>query len=71
MPTITQIKYALAVYELRHFGKAAKRLPCQSANVSMQLQKLEDEMETILFDRSKMPVRPTQRGSRFCSRCAP
>ncbi|MEZ4744333.1 MAG: LysR substrate-binding domain-containing protein [Bdellovibrionota bacterium] len=56
MPTITQLEYLIAVDKERHFGKAAKRCHVSQPSLSAQIQKLEDELEVIIFDRSKKPI---------------
>jgi LysR family hydrogen peroxide-inducible transcriptional activator len=60
--TLTQLEYVLAVNKFRHFGKAAKSCFVTQPTLSMQVQKLEDELEIILFDRSKSPILPTSEG---------
>ncbi|MCK5884227.1 MAG: hydrogen peroxide-inducible genes activator [Bacteriovoracaceae bacterium] len=60
--TITQLEYVLAVDRNRHFGKAAKECCVTQPTLSMQLQKLEDELGIIIFDRSKSPILPTIEG---------
>lgn len=60
--TITQLEYVLAVEKYRHFGKASKACHVTQPTLSMQLQKLEDELGIILFDRSKSPTLPTLEG---------
>jgi LysR family hydrogen peroxide-inducible transcriptional activator len=60
--TLTQLEYALAVNKFRHFGKAAKACHVTQPTLSMQLQKLEDTLGVILFDRSKSPILPTLDG---------
>lgn len=62
MATITQMEYALAVMQHRHFGKAADAVNVSQPTLSMQLQKLEDELGAVLFDRSKKPIVPTEKG---------
>lgn len=60
--TLTQLEYLVAVDTHRHFGKAARATHITQPTLSMQLQKLEDELGVILFDRSKSPVIPTAEG---------
>lgn len=62
MATITQLEYAVAVEKARHFGLAAKACHVSQPTLSQQLQKLEDELGLILFDRLKKPVLPTPEG---------
>ncbi len=60
--TITQLEYVLAVNKFRHFGKAAKHCHVTQPTLSMQLQKLEEELDIIVYDRSKNPIIPTREG---------
>lgn len=60
--TLTQLEYVLAVNKHKHFGKAAESCFVTQPTLSMQLQKLEDELEITIFDRSKSPVQPTDDG---------
>ena len=63
--TITQIEYALAVYQKRNFVEAAKSCHISQPTLSMQLKKLEEEIGYILFDRSKLPIIVTEEGEVF------
>ncbi|MDD0854860.1 LysR substrate-binding domain-containing protein [Halobacteriovorax sp. GB3] len=63
--TITQLEYVLAVDKFRHFGKASKACHVTQPTLSMQLQKLEDELGIIIFDRSKSPTLPTMEGAKL------
>jgi LysR family hydrogen peroxide-inducible transcriptional activator len=60
--TLTQLEYVLAVNRYRHFGNAAKACFVTQPTLSMQVQKLEEELGIILFDRSKSPILPTPEG---------
>lgn len=60
--SITQLEYALAVHRTGHFAKAAKECHITQPTLSMQLQKLEEEFETVIFDRSKKPILLTSEG---------
>ena len=62
--TISQLQYVLAVDRHRHFAKAAADANVTQPTLSMQIQKLEEELGILLFDRSKHPVRPTAIGDR-------
>ena len=62
MPTLTQMEYIVAVDKHRHFGKAAEACFVSQPSLSMQIQKLEDELEIVVFDRSKKPIVPTKLG---------
>jgi LysR family hydrogen peroxide-inducible transcriptional activator len=63
--TITQLEYILAVEKFHHFGKAAKSCSITQPTLSMQLQKAEEELGVILFDRSKNPILTTDEGARI------
>lgn len=58
--TLTQLDYVLAVYKHRNFARAAEACFVTQPTLSMQLRKLEEELNTVLFDRSKQPVVPTE-----------
>jgi len=64
MITLTQLEYIVAVDTYRHFGKAAEHCFITQPTLSMQIKKLEEDLEIIIFDRSKQPLIPTDVGSR-------
>lgn len=57
-----QLEYIVAVDAYRHFAKAAEACFVTQPTLSMMVQKLEDELGTKIFDRSRQPVVPTQVG---------
>lgn len=59
---IQQLEYIVAVDQFRHFGKAAKSCHVTQPTLSMMIQKLEEELDIKIFDRSKKPVMPTSIG---------
>ncbi len=63
--TLTQLEYVLAVNKFRHFGKAARSCFVTQPTLSMQLQKLEDELGVVIFDRSRSPILATSEGERI------
>jgi len=63
--TITQLKYALAVAEYQNFTKAAKNVFVTQPTLSMQIQKLEEELDILIFDRSKKPIQLTEVGEKL------
>ncbi len=65
MATISQLEYIVAVDRLRHFGKAAESCNISQPSLSMQIQKVEEEFEFLIFDRQKKPIRPTPQGKKF------
>ena len=48
--TITQLKYVLAVAEHQNFTKAAQKTFVTQPTLSMQIQKLGDELDILIFD---------------------
>jgi len=60
--TITQLEYIIALDTYRNFVQAAESCFVTQPTLSMQIQKLEDELGVKLFDRSKQPVVPTHIG---------
>ncbi|QPJ63696.1 MAG: LysR family transcriptional regulator [Candidatus Nitronauta litoralis] len=60
--TLTQLQYVVAVDQKRNFGLAAQACFVSQPTLSMQIQKLEDDLGVSLFDRSKKPVEPTDIG---------
>ncbi|HMO63003.1 MAG TPA: LysR substrate-binding domain-containing protein [Ferruginibacter sp.] len=60
--TITQLEYIIAVDTYRHFSLAAEHCYVTQPTLSMQIQKLEDDLDVKIFDRSKQPVIPTEIG---------
>jgi LysR family hydrogen peroxide-inducible transcriptional activator len=65
MITLTQLEYIIAVDTYRHFGKAAEACFITQPTLSMQIKKLEEDLEIIIFDRSKHPLIPTDVGQRI------
>ena len=57
--TITQLEYIIALDTYRNFVNAAESCNVTQPTLSMQIQKLEDELGVKVFDRSKQPVIPT------------
>jgi len=60
--SLTQLEYLLAIDTYRHFAKAADACLVTQPTLSMQLKKLEEELNLALFDRSKQPIIPTDAG---------
>jgi len=60
--TFTQLEYIVAVNTYRHFATAAENCFVTQPTLSMQIQKLEEELGIKIFDRSKQPVIPTEAG---------
>jgi len=63
--TITQLQYVLAVAEYKNFTLAAEKCFVTQPTLSMQVQKLEDELDILIFDRSKKPISITEVGEKI------
>lgn len=63
--TITQLQYVLAVAEYQNFTLAAEKSFVTQPTLSMQVQKLEDELDILIFDRSKKPISITEVGKKI------
>ncbi|WP_224482660.1 LysR family transcriptional regulator [Robertkochia aurantiaca] len=63
--TITQLQYVLAVAEYKNFTLAAEKSFVTQPTLSMQIQKLEDELDILIFDRSKKPIQLTEVGHKI------
>ncbi|MDE3253103.1 MAG: LysR family transcriptional regulator [Bacteroidota bacterium] len=60
--TFVQLQYIIAVDTFRHFASAAHHCFVSQPTLSMQIQKVEEELGVKIFDRSKQPVIPTELG---------
>ncbi|MGB1268380.1 MAG: LysR family transcriptional regulator [Flavobacteriaceae bacterium] len=65
--TITQLNYILSVAEYQNFTKAAEHSYVTQPTLSMQIQKLEDELGVKIFDRTKKPIELTEVGKKIVS----
>lgn len=63
--TITQLQYVLAVAEYQNFTLAAEKSFVTQPTLSMQVQKLEDELDILIFDRGKKPIAITEVGKKI------
>lgn len=63
--TITQLYYVLAVAEHKNFTLAAEKCFVTQPTLSMQIQKLEEELDILIFDRSKKPIQLTDVGEKI------
>ena len=63
--TITQLHYVLAVAEHQNFTKAAEKCFVTQPTLSMQIQKLENQLNILIFDRSKKPIELTDVGKKI------
>ena len=63
--TITQLQYVLAVAEYKNFTLAAQKCFVTQPTLSMQIQKVEEELQIRLFDRTKKPIQLTDIGQKI------
>ena len=60
--TLQQFEYIVALEKFRHFTKAAEYCNVTQPTLSAMIQKLEEELEVKIFDRSQQPIAPTAAG---------
>lgn len=61
--TLQQLEYILALDKTRHFVRAAEMCGVTQPTLSAMIQKLEDELDCKIFDRSSHPIVPTEVGA--------
>jgi LysR family hydrogen peroxide-inducible transcriptional activator len=66
--TIQQLKYIVALDEERHFARAAEACMVTQPGLTIQLKNLEEEIGIKIFDRNKVPLRPTILGIEIINR---
>lgn len=60
--TITQLEYIVALAEHQNFSKAADFCCVSQPSLSMQIQKLEEELNVVIFNRKAKPICPSPQG---------
>jgi len=68
MPTLKQLRYASAVAQFGHFGKAAAHCSVSQPALSMQIRDLEQELQATLFERRPSGVVVTEIGQNIVRR---
>jgi len=65
--TLTQLKYTMAVAEVGNFTVAAEKCFVTQPTLSMQVQKLEEELDIQIFNRKSKPITLTSVGEKIVS----
>ena len=63
--TLTQLEYALAVSKHGNFTIAAEKSNVTQPTLSMQIQKLEEELGSSIFNRNTKPIKLTAIGEKI------
>jgi len=66
--TLNQLRYALTLRKKASFKLAAENLGITQPALSIQIQKLEEQVGLLLFDRSSFPIVATTEGVAFLNR---
>lgn len=61
------MEYIVAVDKYRHFARAAESCGVTQSTLSTLIQKLETELDVIIFDRNSHPIKPTELGEEIIS----
>ena len=63
--TLTELRYVVALFETRHFGKAAEQCNVSQPTLSIAIKKLEVELGVSLFERSRQQLATTPVGEKI------
>ncbi|TYL49256.1 hydrogen peroxide-inducible genes activator [Marinomonas sp. IMCC 4694] len=63
--TLTELKYIVMLADEKHFGRAADRCHVSQPTLSVAVKKLEEELGTAIFERSKSSVYITPLGEQI------
>lgn len=64
--TLTELRYIVAVARERHFGRAADACFVSQPTLSVAIRKLEEELNTQIFERTNTEVAMTSLGALDC-----
>ena len=63
--TLIELKFVMAVAQERNFRRAAEKCFVTQPALSLGIKKLEDELNVIIFERSRSDVTPTEIGAQI------
>ena len=63
--TLQQLEYIIALAQYGHFSEAAFAMDVTQPTLSATIAKLENELDVVIFDRTKHPIVPTAIGSKI------
>jgi LysR family hydrogen peroxide-inducible transcriptional activator len=63
--TLTELRYIVTLAQEQHFGRAADRCHVAQPTLSVAVKRLEEELNTAIFERSKSRVYPTPVGEQI------
>jgi LysR family hydrogen peroxide-inducible transcriptional activator len=66
--TLQQLRYIVALDQHRHFARAAEDCQVTQPGLTIQLKNLEEEIGIKIFDRTKVPMKPTPAGIEIIER---
>jgi len=67
-PTLDELEAFVQLARALHFGRAADRLGVARSSLSETIRRLEDKLQTVLFERTSRRVVLTQTGARLLPR---
>src|SRR5258706_9487338 len=63
--TLNELRYVVAIAQEKSFGRAAQKCFVSQPALSVAIQKLEEELATLVFERGKSEVTVTPVGERI------
>lgn len=63
--TLTELRYIVTLAREKHFRKAAEKCFVSQPTLSLGIKKLEEELDSVLFERGRNEVRPTPLGEKI------
>lgn len=66
--TVQQLRYIVTLDQERHFARAAGLCSVTQPGLTIQLKNLEEEIGVKIFDRSRVPLKPTAIGEEIIAK---